>query len=244
MSFGNSGSTTRLFRRVPSDDSSSGKLGTSPDLASTNENRNPLGPGAPAEPASKEAILGRRLYSKAIDPALAELHAQTATVQKREALAKLSDAFLLLDSVDPEGAYHLMRNLVSALSQDNKLNNAFLRTTAMSKASAEGAPRGTVVIRSSDSPAPSPTKLVLSEANPHLKSHRRRQGSLAPEDSLCKSPEKERDREHDEEKMAFEARFPGREAIPGMEHYKQLSDALYSRWVDGLRMRWGNVAGA
>ncbi|EEY14041.1 serine/threonine-protein kinase [Verticillium alfalfae VaMs.102] len=64
--------------------------------------------------------------------------------------------------------------------------------------------------------------------NPHLKSHRRRNGELAAAD-----PEKE--------KFALEAKYPGREARPGMEHCKQLSDVLYSRWTDGLRLRWPAV---
>jgi serine/threonine-protein kinase 24/25/MST4 len=32
--------------------------------------------------------------------------------------------------------------------------------------------------------------------------------------------------------------MPGQH-IAGMEHTKQLSDVLYSRWADGLRNRWG-----
>jgi serine/threonine-protein kinase 24/25/MST4 len=45
----------------------------------------------------------------------------------------------------------------------------------------------------------------------------------------------------DREKMAVEGRYPGQEARAGMEHCKQLSDVLYSRWVDGLRIRWPAV---
>jgi serine/threonine-protein kinase 24/25/MST4 len=233
MSFGNSGSTMRLFRRVPSDSSTSGQIGilaTSPDSIVANENCPPSF-AAPVEPSSKEAALGRRLFNKAVDPTLAELHAQTSTLAKREALAKLSDAFAQLDSVDPEGAYHLLRNLVSVVSQDNKLNSAFLHQQ-VSKIPSDGTPQGTVIIKNGSTQSPnSPTKLVLSQNNPHLKSHRRRQGDGATSEASDK----------DREKTAFEAKLPGGEARAGMEHAKQLSDVLYGRWIDGLRIRWPAV---
>lgn len=241
MSFGNSGSGMRLFRRVPSDGSTSGQIGlsSSPDNPFWDENRPPRAV-TPVEVSSKEALLGRRLYNKALDPALTELHAQTSGMAKREALGKLSDAFSLLDAVDPEGAYHLLQNLISNVAQDGKLNAALLGQVS-NKAASAGTPQGTVVVKSVPAPAPapvqpvsptktpavpiSPTKLVLASNNPHLKSHRRRQEAATPE------PESEKD----------EAKYPGHEAVPGMEHCRQLSDVLYSRWVDGLRMRWPAV---
>lgn len=301
MSFGNSGSTMRLFRRVPSDGSNPGSLGTSPDVFTdgANENRPPPAYHAPVEPNSKEAMLGRRLYNKALEPCLDELHAQTATSSKREALAKLSDAFALLDAVDPEGAYHLLRNLVSAVSQDARLGAAFLPPpppqhhhypqNGKPPSSDSTTQPGTVVIRSpasprpstsssfsmqpqapaaaASSPAASPTKLIMSHENPHLMSHHRRRGSMLPENAspsgmvMARSPDKEqqhvggsregkereKDRERERERAAaalLEAKFPGRPAVPGMEHCKALSDLLYARWTDGLRARWGVLAGA
>ncbi|KAK0383400.1 hypothetical protein NLU13_9312 [Sarocladium strictum] len=225
MSFGNSGSTMRLFRRVPSDSSTNGQLGrpASPDDVFQDENL-PPSIATPVEPYGKEAILGRRLYNKAVEPTLAELHAQTSAMQKREALAKLSDAFAALDAVDPEGAHHLMSNLVSAISQDKKLNASFLQQ-ATQKVPDDGTPQGTVLIKSS-TPNASPTKLVLASNNPHLRSHRRRQG-----DSPALN-------EKDYERSMLEHKYPGREAKAGMEHCKQLSEVLYSRWSDGLRLRW------
>ncbi|KAI8952508.1 kinase-like domain-containing protein [Xylaria longipes] len=241
MSFGNSGSSQRLFRRVPSDGSNSGRA-SSPnpfdDIADENKHSNAV------EVTSKEAILGRRLYSKALDPALAELHAQTSSMAKREALAKLSDAFAALDAVDPEGAYHLFRNLNSTIAQDNKLSNAFLQSQGSVREPIESDNlQGTVIIKSAPanpSPSslpPSPTKLVLAANNPHLKSHRRRQ-SAALVNAGAGSPEKAGRPERDAEKAALQAKYPSREPQPGMEHCKQLSDVLYSRWVDGLRLRW------
>ncbi|KAM0246616.1 hypothetical protein ACHAQJ_010140 [Trichoderma viride] len=224
-SFGNSGSTMRLFRGVPSDGSAGMRdsRGVSPDDDVFVDENIPPPAAPPAEPQSKEALLGRRLYSKAVEPTLAELHAQTATTQKREALAKLSDAFAALDAVDPEGAYHLMNNLVTAMSQDNKLNAAVLRQS-MQKIPSDGTPQGTVVVKSS-TPSASPAKLVLS---PHLRSHRRRQ----LESPVSKGTLREQD------KPAIEEKYPGRETQSGMEHCKQLSDVLYNRWADGLRIRW------
>lgn len=281
MSFGNSGSTMRLFRRVPSDGSNPGCLGSSPPDFFTNENHPPPAYQSPVEPNSKEAMLGRRLYNKALEPCLDELHAQTGASSKREALARLSDAFAYLDAVDPEGAYHLLRNLVSTISQDTKLNNTFLpqpppaatptQPSSKPHSSHDGAQHGTVLIRSRPPtssaaagapPTPpvsagSPPKLLLAQDNPYLLSHHRRRGSMLPPPQPTsadgpRSPEREqRDRERDREKdkerekeRALEARFPGRPAVPGMEHCKALSDLLYARWTDGLRARWGVMAGA
>lgn len=252
MSFGNAGSTMRLFRRVPSDSSTSGRLGPDADDIFVDENQPPAA-GAPVLPesASKEAVLGHRLHARAVEPTLDELHAQTSTMQKREALANLSDAFAHLDAVDPEGAYHFLKNLLSSVSQDGKLAAAFLGSSpstpaAASKVPDDGTPQGTVIV--TRTPSQSPTKLVLSNANPHLKSHRRRQGSLVPDGlERVPSPEKEKEKERqsgskDWEKAALEAKYPGREPAPGMEHVKQLSDVLYGRWVDGLRLRWPTYA--
>ncbi|KAM0204445.1 hypothetical protein ACHAPA_005558 [Fusarium lateritium] len=230
MSFGNSGSTMRLFRRVPSDSSSQGQGNrpASPDDVFCDENL-PQQVATPVEPYGKEAVLGRRLYNRAVEPSLSELHAQTSAMQKREALAKLSDAFAALDAVDPEGAYHLMNSMVSAISQDNKLSAAILRQPAQ-KIPDDGTPQGTVIVKNS-TPAASPAKLTMSSGNPHLRSHRRRHADTPTM----------YEKNFDREKMAAEGRYPGQEARAGMEHCKQLSDVLYSRWVDGLRIRWPAV---
>ncbi|KAI0021919.1 Pkinase-domain-containing protein [Xylariomycetidae sp. FL0641] len=239
MSFGNSGSSQHPFGRVPSDGSTSDQVVfTDPFVDAPDENRHP----SPAEAAnSKEAILGRRLYSKALEPSLAEIHAQTSNLAKREALAKLSDAFAALDRVDPEGTYHLLRNLNTAVSQDSKLANAFLQPAVMGSVryrsssstsafvDAPETPTGTVLVKS---PArqQTPAKLVLAANNPHLKSHKRRQGSVV--DTSAAPAVK------DPEKAALMAKYPGQEAQPGMEHCQQLTSVLYNRWVEGLRLRW------
>lgn len=228
MSFGNSGSTMRLFRRVPSDSSSQGGRPTSSDDVFCDEN-SPPATNAPVEPYGKEAVLGRRLYVKAVEPSLAELHAQTSAMQKREALAKLSDAFAALDAVDPEGAYHLMTSMVSSMAQDNKLSASILRQPVQ-KIPDDGTPQGTVIVKG-NTPAASPAKLVMASSNPHLRSHRRRHADTPTM----------YEKDFDREKLAIENKYPGQEARSGMEHCKQLSDVLYSRWSDGLRIRWPAV---
>ncbi|EMR71564.1 putative mst3-like protein [Eutypa lata UCREL1] len=206
------------------------------------ENRHPN----TVEANSKEAMLGRRLYSKALDPTLAELHAQTSSMSKREALGKLSDAFAALNAIDPEGAYHLIRNLNTSISQDAKLSAALLQDSTPIKATPDSdMPLGTVIIKSTPTKQQqqpqSPAKFVLAASNPHLKSHRRRQGSIAI-DGNNGSPIRTPFREKDVEKTTgLEMKYPGREARPGMEHCKQLSDVLYGRWVDNLRLRWPNA---
>lgn len=68
-------------------------------------------------------------------------------------------------------------------------------------------------------------KLVLAQNNPHLKSHRRRESSLVSRNDTTSDT-----RSYLSEKL-----------IPGLEHQRQLADALYSKWVAGLRNRWPTI---
>jgi serine/threonine-protein kinase 24/25/MST4 len=38
----------------------------------------------------------------------------------------------------------------------------------------------------------------------------------------------------------MQLQLPG-QLVPGMEHTKQLADALYGKWAEGLKNRWPNV---
>ncbi|KAL8373445.1 hypothetical protein RB599_000595 [Gaeumannomyces hyphopodioides] len=267
LSFGNSGSTMRLFRRVPSD-------GSIPDIATdsinggSNENRPPSMASGPVEPNTKEGVLGRRLYNKVMEPTMAELHAQTSTLQKRSALANLADALSYLDAVDPDGMLHFLRSINAAAAQDPKLAAAVLPATPQPKAlqhARDGTPSSSTrpssqhsAVSNPSSASTSPTKLHLSGANPHLRSHRRRQNSsLAPStlalagdaqqpaaSSPAGSPTKmsalDRERMQDLQRATLRSRgLPGggKDPRPGMEHYKQLSDVLYGRWAQGLATR-------
>ncbi|TID23083.1 ABC transporter G family member 11 [Venturia nashicola] len=70
---------------------------------------------------TKESLLGRRAYSKVVDTTFQEQHAQTAEASKREALARLHNAWSVLDRVDPEGEFLLLKSLVERLKDDSKL---------------------------------------------------------------------------------------------------------------------------
>lgn len=108
-SFGNTGSTVRQFRRV-----SDKLLDTSknPSSVTGDENQQP-------NPTSvtKETFLGRRAYTKAIDPALQEAYAQTGSQLKREAISRVAHAWEALDFDDPEGEYHLLELIVSKIQR-------------------------------------------------------------------------------------------------------------------------------
>lgn len=108
-SFGNSGSTVRLFRRV-SDNSPS----VTPDapVAGRDENQARL-----AESVTKEALLGRRAYTKVIDQAFQETYAHTGSQVKREAISRLADAWNALDVADPEGEYLLLKLMVAKIQR-------------------------------------------------------------------------------------------------------------------------------
>ena len=101
MSFGNGASTVRQFRRV-SDNSPN----STPDQSFyiRDENRPPE-----VETITKEALLGRRAYSKVIDQAFQEVYAQTGSQVKREAISKVAQAWNALDMDDPEGEFHLLK---------------------------------------------------------------------------------------------------------------------------------------
>ena len=106
-SFGNGGSTVRQFRRI-SDNSPD----VSPDasIAERDENRPPI-----ADSITKEALLGRRAYSKVVDHAFQEIYAQTGNQTKREALSRAAHAWNALDMADPEGEYHLLKLIMEKL---------------------------------------------------------------------------------------------------------------------------------
>jgi serine/threonine-protein kinase 24/25/MST4 len=206
MSFGNSGSTVRLFRRV-SDNSTTAQVNSDVSAPGTtrDENRPPM-----TETVTKDAIYGRRIFNKVVDPSFQEVHAQTGNQAKREALSRLADAWSALNELDPEGEYQFVKALLEKVQADPKLSLSLSPAKASSR---DGTPQG--------SPQKFGAKLVLAQNNPHLKSHRRRQTSIAPE----------------AEKLS---NLPG-QVIPGMEHTKQLTDVLYGRWAGQLRNRWPAV---
>lgn len=211
MSFGNSASTIRQFRRV-SDQSPR----TSPNslIVERDENEPPL-----AETVTKEALIGRRAYGKAIDQAFQEIYSQTANQAKREALSKVAHAWNALDQDDPEGEYHLMKLILSKIQRSVRYPCPRLCST-----NPDGSdPKLASLLPVPQLGTPQKPKLILAQNNPHLKSHRRRQSSVMPS--------------ADDMWVEKQMNLPGQQT-PGMEHTKQLADVLYGKWVEGLRNRW------
>ena len=109
ISFGNSASTVRQFRRVSNE---SPRISPNSSMAKRDENQPPS-----AETITKEALIGRRAYSKAIDQAFQETYAQTGSQNKREALSKVAHAWSGLDQDDPEGEYHLLKLIIAKVQR-------------------------------------------------------------------------------------------------------------------------------
>lgn len=134
MSFGNGASTVRQFKRVSSDaPPSSGKPKHTSDspqdsvFDSDAENRAPPPPQqtlqtpTPVVATTKESILGRRCYVKALDPAFQEAYAATGDRAKRETLSHVAEAWSRLDELDPEGELILLKNIIARVQADPRL---------------------------------------------------------------------------------------------------------------------------
>ncbi|PYI00620.1 Mst3-like protein kinase [Aspergillus sclerotiicarbonarius CBS 121057] len=161
MSFGNSPSTVRQFRRVsdkiPGDASYPSQYSFGMD-----ENSSPK--TLFSEPNSKEAQLGRRAYSKAVGLACQEVLGTTGDDEKREAISRLAEAWSDLEMIDPEGLYHIVKSMTERLQGDPKLAG--------------------LVPPAPPADSPQRPRLVLAQNNPHLKSHRRRQSAAVAEPNL------------------------------------------------------------
>ncbi|PGH09793.1 STE/STE20/YSK protein kinase [Blastomyces parvus] len=152
LSFGNSPSTVRQFRRVSDKqiDLTNESTGYPPGM---NENSAPK--TLFSEANSKEAILGRRVYNKSIGLSCQEVLSTTWDQEKREAISRLAEAWSDLEMIDPEGLYQIMKSTCDKLQADPKLSTMIPKQPAVE--------------------SPAKPKLVLAQNNPHLKSHRRRQ---------------------------------------------------------------------
>lgn len=160
LSFGNSPSTVRQFRRV-SDRVSSNEVQPPKSSSGVDENASPKVISTDSPTTSKEAQLGRRAYAKAIGHSCQEVLSTTGDGEKRDAISRLAEAWSDLEMVDPEGLYHIVRVMNEKLQADHRL---------------------TGLVPSSPQPdSPSRPRLVLAQNNPHLKSHhRRRQSTTEP----------------------------------------------------------------
>ncbi|KAI1005406.1 Serine/threonine-protein kinase [Podosphaera aphanis] len=165
LSYGNTGSTVRVFRRVS--DNFTSHIDSQRNSSISHENTPLI-----TEPVSKEAVLGRRAFNQIIDPAIHELHAQTSIQVKRELLSRLADAWSALDAIDPEGEYQLLKSIIEKVQADTKLSPTL---TSSIKPSRDGTPT---------TPQKTTPKLVMAQNNPHLRSHRRRQSNFSPDTHL------------------------------------------------------------
>lgn len=114
LSFGNSPSAARQFRRL-SDKVSSDSPYSSNFSSPADENVNPR--AAHAQSHSKEAQLGKRAYGKAVGLACQETLNTTGDQEKREAISRLAEAWSDLEMVDPEGLYHIVKTMNERLQR-------------------------------------------------------------------------------------------------------------------------------
>lgn len=264
MSFGNSPSTVRQFRRVspgvttPEDENDDPlqppKKSKAPSTFQSEQtvqmDRQPTDPflsqavrmkpsrtpsSASIQVAdSKEASMGRKLYSAAIGISCQEVLNETGDEKKREAVARLAEAFSDLEAVDPAGMYHIMESIVGRMKTDSQLNQMLPQPQMLPPPtpSRQISTSGTVQ-HTPTTPNKGP-RLVMAQNNPHLKSHRRRQSAQVPsrDSSAMWSP-----RSDDAEKKLSKA-IAG---SGGLEHTRAMADVMFERWCGGLRNRWPAV---
>ncbi|KAF2871180.1 kinase-like domain-containing protein [Massariosphaeria phaeospora] len=145
LSFGNSPSTVRHFKRVSSGERRAALSSNPPPNGfqpnpqaktfrlsppssahplDTNDENSPPAPEHPPLPVTKEALYGRRAYSKVLDSVFLEAHADSASPHQREAMSHLAQAWGNLDQVDPQGEFMLLKAMVDRLKGDAKLASA------------------------------------------------------------------------------------------------------------------------
>ena len=267
MSFGNSTSTVRQFKRV-----SSGQKQTSPtqitsaataedsafDSDAENRPPPPQQRPQPVVAATKEAVLGRRAYAKSLDAAFQEAHAATGDRQKREALSQVAEAWSKLDEVDPEGELLLLKGIMDRIQADPKLASALLpqRVANAQLASLRvNSPtkKNTISIAESElgsrdmTPQSSPSKAVhkprgsVDVPSSPSKGQNQSPGRLVlnPQNPHLKKMRSNQQFNAEKEKAlsSLDEKMPGK-AEPGMEHVSLLGDVLYGRWTEGLKARW------
>ena len=270
LSFGNSPSTVRQFRRVsPTSnaenedplqswslksqdvfDDTSRKSSVSLDQGSVIFSPSPLSrfssQASTVNGESKEASLGRALYSQAVGISCQDILNETGSQDRREAVSKVAEAFSDLEATDPEGLYHIMRSIIGKVEADPQLRAMLPQSsqTIRPNNTAEGGEGyGTVqrtpskaqkARKADDSRSASPAKLILAQNNPHLKSHKRRQSTqvTSRETSQVWSPRKISE---DSAENELDRLIRGAGALP---HVSAMESCMYDRWIDGLRMRW------
>lgn len=221
----------------------------------------------PVVAATKESILGRRTYAKCVEPALQEAQGTTADRSKREALSHVAEAWSRLDELDPEGELLLLKSMLERISNDPKLAAALLPQTNQrpqspnKKASIASSTTSTLVNadtsdillsspaklshhshsrRHSEMPS-SPTKHLTPSSSPpkQLPHHSREPSSPSKLVMNPQNPHLRKMRSNQQLSPEREKGLPGGKQEQGMEHVGYVAEALYGRWAEGLRGRWG-----
>ncbi|KAF2800400.1 Pkinase-domain-containing protein [Melanomma pulvis-pyrius CBS 109.77] len=144
LDFGNSPSTVRHFKRVSSGERRAALSSNPPppsfqpnptaqtfrpsppssahplDMDVNNENTAPV-KQYPPTPITKDALYGRRAYSKILDSVFQEAYAESGSPHQREAIGRVSQAWAELDQIDPQGEFLLLKAMVDRLQGDAKL---------------------------------------------------------------------------------------------------------------------------
>ncbi|KAK6004600.1 hypothetical protein QM012_008462 [Aureobasidium pullulans] len=226
MSFGNGASTVRQFKRVPSGGARPSSSGSSQTAVEDTENLPPA--AAVMMPDTKEAILGRRAYVKCVDPALQELYASTAPGPKQTALARMAEAWNILDETDPEGELLLLKAIFERVQKDPRLAAQVMPASQLASLRNSSSLKKAPVVTEKETLVTPPTSPYKLEAAPTTRSMRRQSAFVDSE------------REKNLRTAILEDRMPGK-VETGLEHIGMLADALYGRWSEGLRMRWPNA---
>jgi serine/threonine-protein kinase 24/25/MST4 len=148
LTFGNSPSTVQRFKRIPSADRRQALRSNPPANQNDSHHSNPSAtsfrpspPSAdlmfevsdvnnenappeaeyPPMPVTKDALYGRRAYSKVLDGVFQEAYADTGSSHQREAMGRVASAWQQLDEIDPQGEFMLLKAMVDRLKGDSKL---------------------------------------------------------------------------------------------------------------------------
>lgn len=106
-----------------------------------NENEPPAEEHPPM-PVTKDALYGRRAYSKVLDGVFQEAYADTGSAHQREALGRVAHAWAQLDEIDPQGEFMLLKAMVDNLKNDSKLAAALGIEIAPAQTPAKHSSRG------------------------------------------------------------------------------------------------------
>lgn len=147
LTFGNSPSTVQRFKRITSGERrqalrsnpppnqnsfhpnpSAATFRPSPpsadlmfEVSDVNNENEPPEPEYPPMPVTKDALYGRRAYSKVLDGVFQEAYADTGSSHQREAMGRVASAWAQLDEIDPQGEFMLLKAMVDRLKADSKL---------------------------------------------------------------------------------------------------------------------------